>query len=77
MLDGTEGSQTFKGIIGHTRIYRLLLFFANQVKENNVHLNLLTLMFYDLKSWDFSCSSCLNFSVTALPTQAAIWGICK
>ena len=77
MLDGTEGSQTFKESIGHTRIYRRHLLFANQVKENNVRLDLLTLMFYDLKSWDFSFSSCLNFSVTALPTQAALWGICK
>ena len=45
MLGGTEGSQTFKGIIGHTRIYRRHLLFADQVKESAVHLNLLTLFF--------------------------------
>lgn len=31
VLGGTEGSQTFKGIIGHTRIYRRHLLFLNQV----------------------------------------------
>lgn len=31
VLGGTEGSQTFQGIIGHTRIYRRHLLFPNQV----------------------------------------------
>lgn len=31
VLGGTEGSKTFKGIIGHTRIYRRHLLFPNQV----------------------------------------------
>ena len=57
MLGGTEGSQTFKGIIGHTRIYRRHLLFADQVKESAVHLNLLTLLFF----YHFSFASCLNF----------------
>ena len=46
VLGGTEGSQTFKGIIGHTRIYRRHLLFAEQVKESAVHLDLLTLFFF-------------------------------
>ena len=57
VLGGTEGSQTFKGIIGHTRIYRRHLLFAEQVKESAVHLNLLTLFFF----YHFSFASCLNF----------------
>ena len=46
VLGGTEGSQTFKGIIGHTRIYRRHLLFSDQVKESAVHLNLFTLFFF-------------------------------
>ena len=35
VLGGTEGSKTFKGIIGHTRIYRRHFLFPNQVLERD------------------------------------------
>ena len=37
VLGGTEGSMTFKGIIGHTRIYRRHLLFPNQV-DRLIHM---------------------------------------
>ena len=33
VFGGTEGSMTFKGVIGHTRIYRRHLLFPDQVKK--------------------------------------------
>jgi len=35
VLGGTEGSKTFKGIIGHTRIYRRHFLFPNQVLDKD------------------------------------------
>lgn len=34
VFGGTEGSMTFKGVIGHTRIYRRHLLFPDQVKKS-------------------------------------------